>query len=187
MASAWRACSRFEFISSCAETMSPRRFRPCELRVWRIVSRLWVAAVARLEVSSTSCSTAWTDSFPESVASLLPAELAIDEPWSAFELTLDFPFFPLLFALGGALVAIEEEPPDVAPLDDVLASEDGRVPVLAEGGIVPASAGGGVEVSEGFAESGVVFPAGVPELAFGVAPLASADGVVGGVGVWAEF
>src|SRR5258708_22329942 len=115
--------------------MSPRRFRPCELRVWRIVSRLWVAAVARLEVSSTSCSTACTDSLPASAAaSLLPAELAVDEPWSAVELPLDFPFLPLPFALGGAFEAIEAEPPDATALDDMLASEDGAVSVLSGGG-----------------------------------------------------
>src|SRR5437762_2161306 len=110
--------------------MSPRRFRPCELSVWRMVSKLCVAAVARLEVSSTSCSTAWMDSFPPSAASLLPPELVMDEPWSVLEVPPDFPFFPLPFALGGAPEAIAPALPDGAPVDEVLASEDGAVPVL---------------------------------------------------------
>src|SRR5579863_4591774 len=155
-ANAWRARSRFEFINSCAETMSPRRFSPCELRVCRMVSRLCVAAVARLEVSSTSCSTAWTDSFPASAGSLLPPVVAMDEPWSAVALAPDFPFFPLLFVLGGGFVAVEAELPDAAVPDDA-----------------PASAGGGVDGSAGFVESGADLPAGV----FGFALLASAGGV----------
>jgi len=110
----------------------------------------------------------------------------MDEPWPALELPLDFPFFALPLALGGAPEDIEAELPDPA-LGDALASEDGAVPGVLEGGVVPASAGGGVEPSEGFAESEGVLPAGVPEFGFGVAPLASAGGVVGGVGVWAEF
>ena len=56
---------------------------------------------------------------------------------------LDLPFFPLLFPLSGALEAIEVEPPDAAPLDDKLASEDGADPVLEEGGGAPVTADGG--------------------------------------------
>ena len=146
-----------------------------------MVSRLWVAAVARLDVSSTSCSTAWTDSFPASAVplplSVFPPVLAVDEPWSAVELPPDFPFLPLPFALGGALVAVEAELPEAAVPDDALAS------VVPDGGAEPASAGGGVDASAGFVESGAALPAGVPEFGFGLALVASA----GGVGVWVEF
>src|SRR5258707_9825648 len=97
-----------------------------------MVSRLWVAAVARLEVSSTSCSTAWTDSLPVSAAaSLVPPELAMDVPWSA---AADFPLFPLFFALGGALEAIEAELPDAAV---PVGSGEGAVAVVAGGGGAP--------------------------------------------------
>src|SRR5256885_11007509 len=140
-----------------------------------MVSKLCVAALARLEISSTSCSTAWMDSFPASAASLLPPELAMDEPWSALEVAPDFPFFPLLFALGGAAEAIAPALPDGAPLAEVLASADGAVPVL-DAGVVLASAGGGAEPSEALVASGVVFPDGAPEFVFG-APLAAVDGV----------
>jgi hypothetical protein len=109
----------------------------------------------------------------------------MDEPWSGLELPLDFPFFPLPFALGGAPEDIEAELPAPAVPGDALESEDGAVPGVLEGGVVLASAGGGVEPSEALVASAAVLPDGAPGLA--LVPLASAGGVVGGAGVWAEF
>ena len=73
---------------------------------------------------------------------------------------------------------------DAAVFDDALESEDGAVPVLAAGEVVPASADGGVVLLAALAASDVVF-AGVPEVAF--VPLASVGGVDGGAGVWDAF